>query len=522
MAKTSGTSGNDPKSDGPKRRGKACITCKIRRVKCDLGRPSCQRCLSTGRKCDGYPTPEPKKLEHDAPVALLMVMECPVPSHCDHAALTAFQFFIQVCAPGLLNYGSQYFWNELVLQACFVDESIKHLTIAASRLGSHRMIQVSEEPAEWDPVFLSHYGKALKLLSRIQNPDPAFLLMACLLLILCDEYQENSFAALQHLIAGRKILAAYQPRRQLRDQSDAIEELGPIFARLELQTGELYSQIRPLSDKWKVDKGRKTWLLGDIQHYATMADRDRQWTTIDEAVQSLQAITFECTSQEVVGAPPPTRFHTVPNLTTQLNSWLDQYTLLETRIHPNPTRMNPTDLYVIRTYHLCIYVLSRCEPFKQETAFDSYSSNLEHVMVSCGFLIRTARLRMIPILFMVATRYRDASIRRRAICMLKQCGLDGQMLAKLALRVVRIEEKNVSEPIVCSDVPEESRVRLVDLVFDVNAAAYVLRFKRMPYSQESPLGSTSIPAPAVPWSPAPEKPVHAVSILTVRSNEGTR
>ncbi|KAH8701545.1 hypothetical protein BGW36DRAFT_371084, partial [Talaromyces proteolyticus] len=31
-----------------------CITCKIRRKKCDEMRPSCQRCTGTGRKCDGY------------------------------------------------------------------------------------------------------------------------------------------------------------------------------------------------------------------------------------------------------------------------------------------------------------------------------------------------------------------------------------------------------------------------------------------------------------------------------------
>ncbi|KAI2613794.1 uncharacterized protein GGS25DRAFT_17386 [Hypoxylon fragiforme] len=31
-----------------------CITCKIRRVKCDETKPACTRCSSTGRKCDGY------------------------------------------------------------------------------------------------------------------------------------------------------------------------------------------------------------------------------------------------------------------------------------------------------------------------------------------------------------------------------------------------------------------------------------------------------------------------------------
>ena len=33
-----------------------CLTCKIRRKKCDEQKPSCHRCVSTGRKCDGYAT----------------------------------------------------------------------------------------------------------------------------------------------------------------------------------------------------------------------------------------------------------------------------------------------------------------------------------------------------------------------------------------------------------------------------------------------------------------------------------
>lgn len=33
-----------------------CLTCKIRRKKCDEAKPECQRCRSTGRVCDGYPS----------------------------------------------------------------------------------------------------------------------------------------------------------------------------------------------------------------------------------------------------------------------------------------------------------------------------------------------------------------------------------------------------------------------------------------------------------------------------------
>ncbi len=33
-----------------------CLTCRIRKVKCDEGKPTCARCTSTGRTCDGYST----------------------------------------------------------------------------------------------------------------------------------------------------------------------------------------------------------------------------------------------------------------------------------------------------------------------------------------------------------------------------------------------------------------------------------------------------------------------------------
>ncbi|KAH9223321.1 hypothetical protein DL95DRAFT_128453 [Leptodontidium sp. 2 PMI_412] len=38
---------------GPKVRS-GCVTCKIRRVKCDEGKPGCKRCFKFGKPCDGY------------------------------------------------------------------------------------------------------------------------------------------------------------------------------------------------------------------------------------------------------------------------------------------------------------------------------------------------------------------------------------------------------------------------------------------------------------------------------------
>ncbi|KAL5599098.1 hypothetical protein FOVSG1_006910 [Fusarium oxysporum f. sp. vasinfectum] len=39
---------------GSKKVRTGCITCKVRKIKCDETRPCCRRCTNTGRNCDGY------------------------------------------------------------------------------------------------------------------------------------------------------------------------------------------------------------------------------------------------------------------------------------------------------------------------------------------------------------------------------------------------------------------------------------------------------------------------------------
>ncbi|OTB03779.1 hypothetical protein M426DRAFT_173071 [Hypoxylon sp. CI-4A] len=59
-----------------------CITCKIRRVKCDETKPSCTRCLTTGRKCDGYEgtLPPRQKRKTPTPTTSPNLSAYPVPS----------------------------------------------------------------------------------------------------------------------------------------------------------------------------------------------------------------------------------------------------------------------------------------------------------------------------------------------------------------------------------------------------------------------------------------------------------
>ncbi|EXJ77513.1 hypothetical protein A1O3_09740 [Capronia epimyces CBS 606.96] len=485
-----------------RRSATGCITCKIRRVKCDEGRPCCTRCSSTGRKCDGYldRTPAPNQ---PAPAALLVIWNLDVDLTTwdrDHVVRTGFRFFADMCAPVLLNYGSHFFWTQLVLQAGQACLSVKHLIVAVSRLACHNLglLPGVESPMD-DRIFLSHYGQALKSFSQTKNLDQGIALMACLLLILCDEFQQRPFAALQHIIAGRKILASYCANRSTY-RNTTVEEIGPIFSKLELRTGELNQQTQPSHTRWQLPTAHYSVDVIDLQPFSNLGVFARMASTL-EAAKSLQTIAAACTSLRLTGQPPQTRFHTVPLLTDQLNTWFEEFSRFDAGMSREITPASRAELQLLRTYHLCLHVLSRCAPFDQECAFDIYSGAMDHIMVCAGLLIPFTTTRLIPILFLVATRYRSVSFRRRAIEMLSQCGLDGQILARIALKVVQLEERRVKEPIVSADIPEASRIRLVDLSLDADGSFYTLRFRRSPYTDElTPIERVSLPTQGFSWT----------------------
>ncbi|KAL2075923.1 hypothetical protein VTL71DRAFT_866 [Oculimacula yallundae] len=55
------TTGKKRRTLGPKVKS-GCVTCKIRRVKCDEGKPGCMRCLKFGQLCDGYEDRRPSNI----------------------------------------------------------------------------------------------------------------------------------------------------------------------------------------------------------------------------------------------------------------------------------------------------------------------------------------------------------------------------------------------------------------------------------------------------------------------------
>jgi len=484
-----------------RRRGRTgCITCRqegarelikttananrIRRVKCDEGKPFCTRCVSTGRKCDGYSTPTPPP-----PVAFLVAMTDSGRAECQKAR-AAFQFFYEICAPALVNYGSQFFWNGLVLQACHSDESIKHLVIAVSYLESRRrqapFITMDSQS------FLIHYCRALWLLSHAREPDTAVMLMACLLLVICDEFQHNSYAALQHIAAGRKILAAHRRQRQSGLQNLAVNEIAPIFSRLELHSGEFDWETLPNHLRCPLpsgEPGRSALQMGR-NRLPPPPSSHQGFDTVLAAAESLQKLVSCCMARRPNSLPPSTRFHVVSSATAQLNEWFTRFNTFMDNLDPEIASSCLTEIYILKLYRLCLHVISRCTPFGSEALFDLYGGDLETIIKMSSFWLASAT-PVLPIpLFFVATRYRDASSRRWAIALLRQCGEDGKVLAKIAHAVVKIEEHGVAVPIASDDIPERNRITLVGL--SLWQGMPLLHYRRFPYGDSTPVETVEL------------------------------
>lgn len=113
-------------------------------MKCDEGRPSCQKCLSTGRQCDGYDTHvndttggtlRPTNLSKTNIEASIGLIKSPSSirfgTEKEHQA---FQFFRQYTANQLTGFYADDFWNNLVLRATHYEPALHHAVVALGSL----------------------------------------------------------------------------------------------------------------------------------------------------------------------------------------------------------------------------------------------------------------------------------------------------------------------------------------------------------------------------------------------------
>lgn len=215
---------------------------RIRRVKCDESKPTCQRCTSTGRKCDGYVSnilPSNPHDHHSAVVVHRFTIRIPGTAQ----EKRGFQYFITNTARELTGYYSSSFWEHLILQASTAEPSLRHAVIAIAAIHEEftdrRLGGVSPGHESSESIFaLNQYMKAIAHLRRSLSAGkqaPLTALMSCLLFVCFDYLRGNSDSAMMHLQSGLEIL------RDLRSWDEggrdiAEQSMAPLFMRVAAQS----------------------------------------------------------------------------------------------------------------------------------------------------------------------------------------------------------------------------------------------------------------------------------------------
>ncbi|RAL12944.1 Zn(II)2Cys6 transcription factor domain-containing protein [Aspergillus homomorphus CBS 101889] len=209
-----------------------CLTCKKRRIKCDETRPSCSRCTSTGRKCDGYDT-------NALPLASIYL---PRPSlslatftyATSEREIRSFQFFYEKTVFSLAGYCGSELWSRSVLQVSQHAKPVWHALVALGAL--HENFENDRQiPGFWfsraghDTFALKAYLAAIRALLGPSNPSSSsslqvvgsqdgrltvdVCLISCVLFVCFEIMSSHYIAAVNHIRHGVKILSevTYDP-----------------------------------------------------------------------------------------------------------------------------------------------------------------------------------------------------------------------------------------------------------------------------------------------------------------------
>ncbi|KAL3486216.1 hypothetical protein BJX62DRAFT_246950 [Aspergillus germanicus] len=473
-----------------------CLTKRrIRRVKCDEQRPSCAKCVSTGRACDGYGIwSEPVVvLSRSKSQALSVLYPLPAVPGLDQDERGHLHRFRHLVAGSLAEPFGSHFWNSLVLQMSLSEPAVLHASIALTSAYElflpNRGISPPGHAASNVPFLLRQYNRAIRALtSNIKSENPISLRIAAVssVLFICLEILRGDLNAMQaHFSSGVKLLIQLQSRQdRSRITSDMVlvkddpqvydDHLVTVFTQLNLQFLTLGNSSQ-----------RKQTFVSSFS-YSRRIHIPPLFQTGDEARRSFTSIVvavihlckeFEQTAHiSGVHVPVPT----APELEKQqalraaLSEWVAGYerSIASLSLSISPQQM--IGLTMLRIYaDMFIIIIGTCLTIK-ETAYDAYLPVFESLtrryddFAGQGSASQSASAPGVckldpcftidtgffPPLYFTALKCRNHIVRRKSLSLLDQYPTmegpwTGPMVARVAGYVVDLEEKNFSKVLRC-------------------------------------------------------------------------
>jgi hypothetical protein len=248
---------------------------RIHGIKCDKQRPACQRCFSTGRRCDGY--------DHYS-------LNRPfTQSSSDVEERRLFHLFRTFTSNQFSGDFESSFWSRIMLPACHVNSSLRHAAIALASL--HEDFIVGKEMAnsqqstlDISSYALRQYTKAIKGTRMFLNDKARSIivtLMSCVLFFCFESLRGQLASSVIHLRSGLDILRLFylQADGLSIDSKTVIkDDILSVFARLGFQANYFVDRTHPINQ-----------LLVVRQLQSLSTHRLRWMSTLEEARAGLYA-----------------------------------------------------------------------------------------------------------------------------------------------------------------------------------------------------------------------------------------
>lgn len=518
---------------------------RIRRVKCDEGRPSCQKCLSTGRKCDGYRTgavgrnKDPKsalpisplsasspkllkeddqscKSEQESPIRVRSLHILPFESDDEKRS---FDCFLMCASVSTAQFITSAFWEGLVLPASHQEPTIKHLALALGTF--HRRWSSPDAFAEEarDSRIVKHYLTAIQQMSQLlENRDNIdnlrTALMACVLFVALDIQVGNYSTAYMHLEQGLRIrqgpLRKFRRRKIPDDPNEVpLDNICNTLARIDLQAMTFNDNKVTYPFENTTFESEEGLDMGPDTAFHSLAEARR---AIVDLVRAAMRLSRSFSSKTISEEPyswtlQPLHEHKI-KFDTNLLHWETAFDCLRSRFPPSSGGQRLRNAYtMLSIYHKIAQIMLTGTEKGTESGWDScipifvnlISLTEEMIFAKPQSTSVSFELGTVVPLFLTAIKCRDPCARRRAITLLDEADRcegfwHSRGAARVAEAVMQIEEESAKEitklPCILSaaDVPDHARVNTVAATGKLKDQKLNVRcWRRVLSSDKSPL-----------------------------------
>ncbi|KAI4196594.1 MAG: hypothetical protein LQ350_006466 [Teloschistes chrysophthalmus] len=437
----------------------------------------------------------------------------------------SFAFFEARTITDLSGYFPSEFWKRLVPLATYHEPSLKHAVIALASLherfekGDRSILKSNKDILEGG-FALQQYNKAIQhLIKQPEKPSFDTSLVACVLFACFESLRGHHGSALSHIRSGVQILTQ---ANEIDGDNEAGQSHGTdrlcvprdtldvIFARLDAQHVQVSQFFFEVEDRLEVEVllGSRPMKLRASQNHTSPGftpEVPAEFRSLEEARNNLDyqwnlcqqiAVDFEYRDLCIAGTETEGHRQAYEKVRVHYqaasNSWSNAF---QSFLNNNVPMMDSKTLQAAMVLELSAKTfsmhldLNAFQLIHDQTSWDRLIPGFEELVDLATAVVDAQRtspqglsqkpifhldLSLIGPLFTIGHKCRDPLIRRKAISLLystpRQEGVwDSILTARVAERIMNLEEEGLGEVKCAADVPDRMRISDVDVSFDLQA-----------------------------------------------------